>query len=244
MDHAVPVRAVAGFGVFLLLATTACASRGDTLATRFITEGTPTVNVGGVKAVVYGQLPRPLRAAIPPVPKTRMAVSRSTANLSTLESSTPALARALAALATSPTSGHYLDVAAAYVRAGVSDFAYDHITEGLRRHGTDVALHDALARLWRDWGFPGRALSSAHTAVYYGPRSPEARNTLGTVLWNLGQREQARQAFAAAVAMDAEAGYAWRNLCTATLTNGRTTEAIAVCRRATAARHASEESPP
>jgi tetratricopeptide (TPR) repeat protein len=242
MDRAVTGHALAGVGVLLLLATTACASRGSTFAARFITEGTPTVNVGGVETAVYGQPPRPPRAVMPPVPKTRMVASRSSGNLSTLESSSPALARALAALAASPTSDHYLDVAAAYGRAGVSDRAYDHLIEGLRHDKPNVALHDALARVWRDWGFPDRALSSAHSAVYYGPRSPEARNTLGTVLWKLGQREQARQAFVGAVALDAEAWYAWRNLCTATLAAGRTSEAIAVCRRADAARRTRKES--
>ena len=246
MDRAVPCRvvpcrAVAGIGVLVLLATTACASRASTFATRFITEGTPTVNVGGVETAVYGQPPRRPHAVMPPVPKTRAVASRSTGNLSTLESSSPALVRALAALAATPTSAHYLDVAAAYVQAGVHDRAYDHIIEGLRRDKSDVALHDALARVWRDWGFPERALSASHTAVYYGPRSPEAWNTLGTVLWNLGQHDQARQAFTGAVALDAEAGYAWRNLCTATLTAGRTTEAITVCRRANAVRRARKE---
>lgn len=236
-------RTVVGLGIslFFLLATTACASRGSTFAARFIVEGTPTVNVGGVETAVYGQPSRPPRAAMPPVPKTRMMASRSSGNLSTLESSSPVLARALAALAASPTSAHYVDVAAAYVQAGVSDRAYDHLTEGLRRDKSSVALHDALARVWRDWGLPERALSSAHNAVYYGPRSPEARNTLGTVLWSLGLRVQARQAFFEAVALDAEASYAWRNLCTTALTEGRTTKAIAVCRRADAVRRTRKE---
>jgi tetratricopeptide (TPR) repeat protein len=242
MDRALPGRAAAGVSVLLLLATTACASRGSTFAARFITEGTPTVNVGGVETTVYGQPPRPPRAAMPPIPKTRMVASRSTGNLSTLESSSPELVHALAALAASPTPAHYLDVATAYTQAGVVDRAYDHITAALRLDRTEVAVHDALARVWRDWGFPERALSSAHAAVYYGPRSPEARNTLGTVLWNLGQREQARQAFSQAVALDAGAVYAWRNLCTATSAVGRTIEAIAICRRAGLARRSRQES--
>ncbi len=241
MDRAVTGRAVAGISV-LLLATTACASGGSTFAARFITEGTPTVNVGGVETTVYGQPPRPTRVALPAVPPMRTVASRSTSNLSTLESSSPVLARALAALAASPTSDHYLDVAAAYAQAGVTDRAYDNLTEGLQHDRTNVALHDALARVWREWGFPERALSSAHTAVYYGPRSPEARNTLGTVLWDLGQRDQARRAFATAVALDLQAWYAWRNLCTATLALGPTAEAITVCRRANVAGRARKES--
>jgi len=168
--------------------------------------------------------------------------SRPSGNLSTLEASSPALQKALTALAVSATSDHYLDVATAYVSAGVRDRAYDHITEGLRRDKTSVALHDALARVWRDWGFPERALSAALAAVYHGPQSPEARNTLGTVLWDLGQRDQARQAFSDAVALDGNASYAWQNLCKVALTAGRTTEAIAACRRANALRRARKES--
>ena len=84
-------------------------------------------------------------------------------------------------------------MAAAYRQAGVRDKAYDYLSEGLRHDPTDAALHDALARAWRDWGFPDRGLTAAHRAVYYAPRSAEARNTLGTVLWALGQRAEARR---------------------------------------------------
>ena len=55
-------------------------------------------------------------------------------------------------------------------QAGVRDKAFDYLTEGLRRDPTDAALHDALARAWRDWGFPDRGLTAAHRAVYYAPR--------------------------------------------------------------------------
>lgn len=218
--------------MLLLLSTTACASRGTPFAARFITEGTPSVNVGGIETPVYGQPLGPPRAVLPPAPGISAVPSRTSSNLSTLEATSPRLQQALSALAMDPTPARYFDVAAAYISAGVPDRAYDFLTEGLRQDKTDVALHDALARIWRDWGFPQRALSSANAAVYYGPDSPEARNTLGTVLWRLGQREQARVAFRSAVALDDNAGYAWRNLCTAELAGGRTAAAIAACRRA------------
>ena len=226
----------------VLLATTACAARSPSFAARFITEGTPSVNLGGIETAVHGQPLRRPHAVMPPVPAIDMAVSRSSSNLGSLEASSPELHGALAALAVRPTPAAYLAVAQAYSAAGVRDRAFDYLTEGLRGDKTDVALHDALARVWRDWGFPERALSAAHAAVYYGPQSPEARNTLGTVLWNLGQRGEARAAFADAVALDASAGYAWRNLCAATLTLGGTVEAIAVCHGTSAARITRKES--
>ena len=226
----------------LLLATTACASRGSAFTSRFITEGTPSVNLGGIETPVYGRPLRPPRAVMPPIPGMVAVASRPSSNLSTLEASSPALQQALAALAASATSAHYLDVATAYVNAGVRDRAYDYITEGLRHDKTSVALHDALARLWRDWGFPERGLSAATAAVYYGPESPEARNTLGTVLWDLGQRDQAWQAFSGAVALDRGAWYAWGNLCKVALTGGHTSEAIVACRRANTLRRARKES--
>ncbi len=225
----------------LLLATTACASKAPTFADRFITGGTPTVNVGGVVATIYGQPPTRRLAAMPPVPETRVVGSRQSSNLSSLEASSPTLQGALSALALAPTSENYLHVATSYSAAGVQDKAFDYLTEGLTRDQHSAALHDALARVWRDWGFPDRALSASAQAVYHAPRSAEARNTLGTALWALGQRDEARGAFEAAIALDARAWYAWRNLCELALAAGRTADATSLCRRADTLRHQSQE---
>jgi tetratricopeptide (TPR) repeat protein len=225
----------------LLLVTTACASKAPTFASRFITEGTPTLNVGGIETTIYGQAPRPPRASMPPLPEMRKVGSRHSSNLSALEAASPALRRALSALAQAPTSANYLSVAAAYRAEGVRDKAFDYLTEGLADDRYNPALHDALARLWRDWGFPDRALSAATQAVYHAPQSPEARNTLGTVLWALGQRAEAGRAFEAATALDAGAWYAWSNRCEVALTAGRTVEATAFCRKAAALKRRSQE---
>lgn len=171
---------------------------------------------------------------MPPIPPRRTVAMRPSSNLSTLETVSVPLRRALAALAAQPSSGAYLDVALAYSAEGVADRAFDMLTEGLTEDRTSPALHDGLARVWRDWGFPDRALSSSQRAIYFDPRSPEARNTLGTVLWALGQREQARLAFVEATELDARASYAWHNLCAVALAEGRTKEAAALCRRAAA----------
>jgi Tfp pilus assembly protein PilF len=151
------------------------------------------------------------------------------------------LQRALSALALAPSSRRYLDVATAYSAAGVRDRAFDYLTEGLTHDRYNPALHDALARLWRDWGFPDRALSAATQAVYHAPQSAEARNTLGTVLWALGQRAEAGRAFEAATALDAGAWYAWSNRCEVAFTAGKTMEATAFCRKAAALKRRSQE---
>jgi Tfp pilus assembly protein PilF len=215
-----------------LLCSVACATHAPRFSDRFITEGTPSVNLGGIEVPVHGRLEEPPKAVPVDIPPIATVPSRASGNLGTLEASSPRLQRALAALAATPGPSAYLDVAQAYTEAGVRDQAFDYLTTGLRHHRTDAALHDGLARLWRDWGQPSRALPEASTAVYYAPRSAEARNTLGTVLWALGLRDEAVAAFEAAVALDSGAAYAWRNLCTTALAAGRTLDATAYCHRA------------
>jgi Flp pilus assembly protein TadD len=229
-----------------LLGTTGCASRQQTLSNRFITDGTPTIDLGGpavsVKSLETAGLARARgphdKLALPPPESLRSVGARHSNNLSTLEASSPELQRAMLALSLQPTTQRYLEAAAAYRKAGVRDRAFDLLSEGLRRDPTDPALHDALARTWRDWGFAERGLSAAHRAVYYAPQSAEARNTLGTVLWALGQRTEARQAFEQVADLDPTAWYAWRNLCEAALAEGRTKDATEMCLRATALRKA------
>lgn len=155
-----------------------------------------------------------------------------------LESSSPRLTRALTALAVATTTDNHLAVAQAYLSEGVWDRAYDYLAAGLKRDQRSAALHDATARLWRDWDQPERALTAAHTAVYLAPRSAEARNTLGTVLWALGQRSEAGKAFVAAVDLAPDAWYAWQNLCQVELAAGDTRAATMHCQRATQLRKA------
>ena len=67
------------------------------------------------------------------------------------------------------------------------------------------------------------------------PEWPVAQNTLGTLLFKLGHRADARTRFEAAVRLDSMAAYALDNLCTLHMAEGRTREAITVCRQAKAA---------
>jgi Flp pilus assembly protein TadD len=224
----------------VLLVTTACAQREQTMSTRFVRQGTPTLDLGGVDLTAPGRAVGPT-AKMPAAQPVRSVGSRHSSNLSTLEAAHPGLQKALLALAMQPTTERYLDVAAAYRQAGVRDQAFDYLSEALHHDPASAALHDALARAWRDWGQLERGLSAAHRAVYYSPQSAEARNTLGTVLWALGQRQQARRAFEDAVALDPRAWYAVRNLCEVALTDGRTKEATMLCHRASALRKGAAE---
>ena len=80
-----------------------------------------------------------------------------------------------------------------------------------------------MARLWRDAGFPQLGLADAHRAVYFAPASPEARNTLGTILQALGHRQLARQEYERALKMNPKASYALNNLCYVSLLDGNAT---------------------
>lgn len=165
--------------------------------------------------------------------------SRSTGLMSAVESTNPELRDALFRVMLSPTAGHHMQVASAYRKIGIFDNAYDYLARSLTVNGSDPAVHDALARLWRDWGNPGSGLSHAYQAVSLAPDWPVGQNTLGTLLFKLGHRDDARSRFETAVRLDPAAAYALDNLCTLHMAEGRTREAITVCRQAKAARQAS-----
>lgn len=202
MTLAVALTLVGGLGV-------GCASaNGGAFAARFVTSGTPAVDLGGAVPVPA----RPARSG--PTHQPRF-VARSSAGLGTLEATSPRLREELAALGAAPSVAGYLAVAAAYRAHGVDDRAFDYLTEGVARYPRAAALHDATARMWRDWGLPDRALRHAHLAVRYAPASAATHNTLGTVLWALSDYRDAARAFADAVARDPAAGYALQNVCLA-----------------------------
>lgn len=193
-----------------------CASTaGSTFAARFVTPGTPTVDLGGPAPQAP---PRPARSRATRGPRL---VARESSGLATLEATSPLLRERLAALGAAPSVEGYLAVASAYRAHSVYDRAFDYLTEGLQRYPREAPLHDATARMWRDWGFPDRALRHAHLAVRYAPASAETHNTLGTVLWALSARAAAAGAFAEAVALDPGAAYAADNLCLALAALGR-----------------------
>lgn len=129
-----------------------------------------------------------------------------------VEASDPGLRDALARLALLPSAAAHRDVAAAYLRLAIRDKAYDHYEGAVRLDPKDAAAYDALARLWRDWGFPEHGLADAQRAVKWAPDSPIVRNTLGTVYEAMGLRHEARKAYWQAVEIDSHAEYALANL--------------------------------
>jgi tetratricopeptide (TPR) repeat protein len=132
--------------------------------------------------------------------------------VSTAEGTHAELRDALASLKRRPSASAHLGVAHAYAHARVDDQALDHFDQALELDSRLAAAYDGRARLWRDWHFLSPALADATRAVYFAPRSPEARNTMGTVLAALKDRTAAAAAFRCAMALDPDALYAGVNL--------------------------------
>jgi Flp pilus assembly protein TadD len=219
-----------GFVLAVTVMAGACASANPVASSRFVRQGTPSVDLGG-----------PRQVSMRPADRARLLLRERLAHpppaaLASLESSDPALKQALAGLSTKPTSEQSLAVATAYLSRGVLDRAHDYLTRSLAINGPNAAVYDALARLWRDWDQPGEGLPHAHRAVYLEPRSPVAHNTLGTLLYRLGKTADARVSFVRALELDPAAWYALANLCHVDLAAGNTLAAIDECQRATALR--------
>ncbi len=194
----------------------ACASSGPaSFAGRFIVRGTPSVDLGAPVAMAD-----PAAAAVPMPPPPSPPPARTTVTAATLEATSPLLRARLDALAASPTPEAHLDAAAAYMSYGIHDRAYDHLAAGLALHPAHAGLHEAVARLWRDWGLPERALRHAHLAARYAPDSAAAQTVLGSVLWALDARDDATHAFARAFALEPGAAWARHNWCTAVAARG------------------------
>jgi Flp pilus assembly protein TadD len=146
----------------------------------------------------------------------------------------PDLRAAVEEHAAAPTASSMIRLAQAYARLGILDQAREHLTEAARLDPHESAAWDGLARIWRDWGFPQLGLGDAHRAVYAAGASPIPHNTLGTILQALGKGREARQQFAAALALDPAAAYASNNLCYSWLMEADAGAAQAECRRALA----------
>ena len=97
---------------------------------------------------------------------------------------------------------------------------------------SDAAAFDSMARIWRRWRAPHLGLADAWRAVGFAPRSPVPRNTLGTLLFDLGRVSEAREQFVRALELDGGAIYALRNLCAALQVDPKEAPAGAACRQA------------
>lgn len=134
------------------------------------------------------------------------------APLPSLEGHDSGVRDALAALAAAKSSGAHLRVAEAYMRVGVRDVAYDHYTEAIKLEPRNVVAFDGRARLWRDVGLLGPALTDAHRAKYFDPTSAAVRNTLGTILERQGLCPAALTEYREAVRLKPDAAWAQQNV--------------------------------
>ena len=144
----------------------------------------------------------------------------------------PDLAAAIASYTSAPTYAGEIGLAQAYVRAGILDKAHERFAIAARLDPKDGAAWDGLARIWRDWGFPGYGLGDAYRAVSAAPASPAVHNTLGTILQFLGKGRDARVQFVRALALDPAAAYARNNLCYSWLMEADVDAASVECRAA------------
>jgi tetratricopeptide (TPR) repeat protein len=149
-----------------------------------------------------------------------------------VERTNQAIAIAKLRLSVAPTADSHRDLADMYAQLGVDDIAFDHYEATLRLARHDAGAADGLARIWRDWGYPDRALPYAYRAVYDAPRSAAAQNTLGTVLLRLGYIDAAEQSFSRALDFAPSASYALNNLCYAAVMRGLPNEAVRRCEQA------------
>ena len=203
-----PVAAALSVAVAAALLQTGCAS-GST--SRFVRKPAGFINLGGpaqadVPAITPEAFERARREALVERASTRPAA------LPTIEGRDPGLRDALAALGKAPSAGAHLLVAAEYNRVGVYDQAYDHYSEALRLAPRNTTAFDGRARLLRDAGLIGLALADAHRARYFGPRSAEVRNTLGTILERQGLCRQALRQYEEAARLAPDAAWAQQNV--------------------------------
>jgi tetratricopeptide (TPR) repeat protein len=218
--------------VAALIAVAGCATRSASLASRFVKPGEPSATFDDPEA------PAP---KAPPLSdymrKIRALQSRAVPKgsfLPTIESTDPALAKALLILRIQETPATHRLVASAYRRAGVLDYAYKHFQRATVLDPCDAVSYDGMARIWRDWGMPDVALSEAYRALHCNQQSAEIYNTLGTILEALGQPGSALGAYTHAVAIDPRAAFALNNLCYVEMDAGHQAAAAAYCERALA----------
>lgn len=207
--------------------TLGCAVRRPMSFTdKFVTQGEPTIDLGGPQPADTDEYVAKLRAlAVQARPR-----AKSTSP-DMLETQDAALRDALNVLAVAPTATAHRAVALEYRRLGIPDAAYTHISAAIRMDPDDASAYDLRARIWRSWGLPGLGLPDARRAVALAPRSATAWNTLGLMLEGRGSTTLAIRAYVRAVQIDRQAAYAWNNLCRTWTTAGEGAAAVPACRR-------------
>jgi len=207
------------------------------LTRHLIREGTPSIDFGGPSATGSEAATLNFNGPIPPIRE----VSRSSGEAVEIESADVRLRAALTAVQAQPSLATHFAAAEEFRRLGNFDRVFEELQRSAQFDEHNAAVNDALARTWRDVGFPGLGLANAYRAVYAAPRSATARHTLGTLLYAMDRRADAERCFREAVALDPLAWYAWQNLCQLSMTGGRTQEAITNCHQASALRSKSQK---
>ncbi len=214
--------------LFIAVFVTGCAGRAIPRAAAPTAEATkpfaPAAASAGNGLEEFIAKVRKLSAEARPEPKLTVSV----------EGTDPRLREALAVAAAVPSPQTYRGVALEYRRLGIFDRAHQYLQNALLLQPKDAATYDALARMWRDSGFPHLALGDAYRAVYFAPESAAVHNTLGTVLQAMGRRDLARTAYERALSLDPSAAYALNNLCYGWVLDGNPSKASQACERALA----------
>ena len=188
-----------------------CAAHGGASSSPFVKKGAGFIDVGGHTPEATETVSREtLRRAAAEAAAKRAAAPKAT--LPTIEQRDPELRDALADLLKGPSVARHLKVAEEYARVGVSDQAYDQYTAALALEPRNAAAYEGRARLLRDVGLSGLALSDAHWARFLAPRSASARNTLGTILERQGHCADALAQYREAVRLQPEASWAKQNV--------------------------------
>src|SRR5687768_8803307 len=128
-----------------------------------------TLMVGGCATSGTGRIASPVQTSgAKPRPLAADTIGR------TAESSNPGLGTALAEARTQPSAEHFAEVARRYAALGVSDTALAYFAKSLAVDPQYLPALDGSARLWRDAGYYGHALTASHRATYFAPNSAVA----------------------------------------------------------------------
>jgi Flp pilus assembly protein TadD len=227
--------ALAGVVMAVCWAGACAARRPASLADRFVHRATDAeleATKGATFDVPGAAADAPLPTSRPPGPVKPIEPIPKSSSTGTLETADGDLAAAIALVGKTPTTDAVVRAADEYVRLKVYDRAEELLTQALRQRPNDATLHDRLARLWRNWGFPDLAWPHASRAAYYDPRSASVQNTMATIQVALGRLDVAASKLERAVALDPGAAYAFSNLCYVRLKLGDVAGAVARCRTA------------
>src|SRR3982751_4265749 len=150
--------------VAALIAVSGCATRSAGFASRFVKPGEPSVTFDDPEAPAP-KAP-PLSDYMRKVRALQSKAAPRNSLLPTIESTNPALMKALMMVAVEDTAANHRAVALAYRRAGVLDFAYKHFQRATALDPCDAVAYDGMARIWRDWGMPDLALTETYHALH------------------------------------------------------------------------------